>query len=174
GSLEKNPAQKFYAPCQPYDSPKRWQDFRYTFYQEGIFLGYRGVREFGAEPEYPFGYGLSYTSFEYSGLELATSADGVDVTFTVSNTGKCAGAEVVELYVSPLDSPVRRPERELKGFGKINLPKGGSSSVTIHLGKDAFSHYDVQSHGWTCAGGRYRILIGGSSEDIRLETTISR
>lgn len=174
GSLEKNPAQKFYAPCQPYDSPKRWQDFRYTFYQEGIFLGYRGVKEFGVEPEYPFGYGLSYTSFGYSGLELATSADGIDVKFTVSNKGNCAGSEVAELYVCPLDSPVRRPERELKGFGKISLPKGGSADVTIHLGKEAFSYYDAGTHGWICAGGRYRILVGASSEDIRLETTISR
>ena len=174
GSLEKNPAQGFYAPCRPYDSPKRWQDFRYTFYQEGIFLGYRGVSEFGEEPLYPFGYGLSYSSFAYSGLDVSAAGDGIDVTFTVSNAGKYAGSEIAQVYVSPLDPSVRRPERELKGFEKIRLEKNGSTTVTIHLGKDAFSHYDVRSHGWTCDSGRYRILVGTSSADIRLETTISR
>lgn len=174
GTLEKNPADRYYAPCQPYVSPKRWQDFRYTFYQEGIFLGYRGVKEFGVEPLYPFGFGLSYSSFAYSGLDVTPSGDGFDVTFTVSNTGKVDGSEAAQIYVCPLDSSVRRPERELKGFEKIRLPKGNSSSVTIHLGKDAFSHYDVDSHDWTCESGRFRILVGGSSADIRLETTVSK
>ena len=96
------------------------------------------------------------------------------MTFTLSNAGKYAGSEIAQVYVSPLDPSVRRPERELKGFEKIRLEKNGSTTVTIHLGKDAFSHYDVRSHGWTCDSGRYRILVGASSADIRLETTISR
>ena len=174
GALDRNPAQSFYAPCQPYDSPKRWQDFRYTFYQEGIFLGYRGVREFGVEPQYPFGYGLSYSSFAYSGLDVRSAGDGIDVSFSVSNIGKCDALEVAEVYVCPLDSSVLRPERELKGFEKIRLSKGGSSTVTIHLGRESFSYYDPKLHDWVCGCGRYRILVGSSSADVRLETTISR
>ena len=174
GALDKNPSSAFYYPCQPYDSPKRWRDFRYTAYQEGVFVGYRGVREFGVEPEYPFGYGLSYAQFEYSDLSVSVTPDGLDVCFRITNTGSCTAQETAQLYVSPVSPSLPRPERELKGFDKIELAPGKSGSVTLHLGKDAFEHYDTASHSWKSDSGAYVIRVGASSSDIRLETTISK
>lgn len=173
GTLEKNPAQEFYAPCKPYPAEKRWKDFRYTFYAEGIFVGYRGVERFGVAPDYPFGFGLSYTSFEYSDLKIAESADGYDLSLKVKNTGKLKGAEAVQVYVSELDPSVQRPAMELKGYDKVSLAPGKSAEVSIHLPHSAFEHYCTASHGWKADSGEYRILVGASSADIRLESKIT-
>ena len=174
GSLEKNPSTPYYEPCRPYDSPKRWKDFRYTAYQEGIFVGYRGVERFGTAPEYPFGFGLSYTEFSYSDVSVAPAGDGVDVTFRISNTGSCAGSEVAQVYVKPLTPSAVRPVIELKGFAKVKLGKGETSSVTVHLDRNAFEYYDAAKHTWVTDHGMYEVLVGTSSRDLRLEATVRK
>ena len=113
GSNSKNPASAFYEPCQPYDSPKRWRDFRYTEYKEGIFVGYRGVEKFGVLPDYPFGFGLSYSDFSYSDLRLKREGDGIAVSFRLTNTGSADASEAVQVYVSPINPSLPRPDREL-------------------------------------------------------------
>lgn len=174
GSIEKNPATPYYEPCRPYDSPKRWKDFRYTAYQEGIFVGYRGISEFGVRPDYPFGFGLSYTQFSYSDISAVPSGDGVDVSFHITNCGKVTGAEVAEVYVKPLSPSVVRPEYELKGFTKVRLGKGESTLVTVHIDHNAFEYYNAASHSWVTDPGMYEILVGTSSSDIRLKMTVCK
>ena len=171
GELGKNPAQKWYAaaPLHPRDNRDRYP---FTTYGEGIFLGYRGVEHFGVEPLYPFGYGLSYGNFEYSDASAVPSGDGFDVSFTVRNSGKVDAKEVAEVYVAPLNPSLMRPAKELKGFDKKLIAKGKSVRYTIHLGADAFSVYDTAIHDWRIDPGDYKILIGSSSADIRLEVPV--
>jgi beta-glucosidase-like glycosyl hydrolase len=144
-----------------------------TRYDEGVFVGYRGFDRAGVEPLFPFGYGLSYTTFEYSGLEIAPSEDArggrVLVSFTVKNTGARGGAETAQLYVQPLNSPIERPLRELEGFFKAPLQAGESKRVTIELEETAFAYFDAAQRSWRVAPGSYEILIGASSRDIRLQ-----
>lgn len=141
-------------------------------YKEGIFLGYRHFDRSAVKPLFPFGFGLSYTSFNYSGLEV-TPSDGdlnnpIAVSFDVKNTGSVAGAEVAELYVGDSHSNVPRPVKELKGFAKIMLQPGETERVTINLDRRAFSYYDVNRKDWVAEPGNFDILVGASSEDIRL------
>ena len=172
GELEKNPAQKWYdvAPLHPNKNRDRYP---FTTYGEGIFLGYRGVEHFGVQPLYAFGYGLTYTSFEYSDATVTKAGNGFDVTFTVRNTGKADAKEVAQVYVVPENPSVMRPARELKGYEKLLVPKGASQKYTVHLGPEAFSYYDVKTHDWKLDPGKYRILIGASSQDIRLEVPVT-
>lgn len=171
GSLEANPAQQWYDSYMVRAKPNR--DFYPCIdYKEGVFLGYRGVQHFGVTPMYPFGYGLSYSKFEYNDAVVTASGDGFDVSFTVRNTGNYDAMETAEVYVAPVAPSVLRPERELKGFDKKRIPRGGSAQYSIHLGTDAFSYYDIHTHAWKVDPGKYNILIGASSEDIRLETSI--
>lgn len=172
GELEKNPAQKWYDPAPLHPRPSR-DRYPYTTYGEGIFLGYRGVEHFGVKPLYPFGYGLTYTTFEYSGLSAEKAGDGFDVSFSVKNTGKTDAKEVAQVYVAPVKPSVLRPAKELKGYDKKLIVKGASQQYSIHLGPDAFSYYDESSHSWKLDPGKYRILVGASSEDIRLEAEIT-
>ena len=171
GSEEANPAQKWYraAPLHPRSNRHRYP---YTTYKEGIFLGYRGVEHFGIAPMYPFGYGLSYAAFAYSDAKVVKSGDGFDIMFTVSNKGKTPAKETAQVYVSPLEPSVMRPDRELKGYEKKLIPGGASVQYAVHLGPDAFSYYDVSSNAWKVDPGKYRILIGSSSADIRLEIPV--
>lgn len=171
GALDKNPAQKWYdaAPLHP---GKGRDQYHYTTYGEGIFLGYRGVEHFGVAPLYPFGFGLSYGSFEYSDASVVKAGDGYDVSFTVKNVGQADAKEVVQVYVAPVNPPVMRPARELKGYDKKFIAKGTSQRFSIHLGSDAFSYYDEGSHAWKHAPHAYRIQIGASSADIRLEINL--
>jgi len=172
GELDKNPAQQWYAaaPLHPREINDRYP---YSVYKEGIFLGYRGVEHFGVEPLYAFGYGLSYTSFSYSNASAVKAGDGFDVSFTVRNDGKMDAKEVAQVYVSPVDPSVMRPAKELKGYDKKLIKKGAAVEYTIHLGPDAFSYYDVKTHAWKVDPGQYRILIGASSADIRLEVPVT-
>ena len=172
GSNEKNPSTPWYNPCQPYESPKRWRDFRYTFYGEGMFVGYRGVEKYGVTPLYPFGYGLSYTDFAYSDPAVVPSGDGFDVTFRVRNVGKSAGAEVAQVYVMPLDPKLPRPRKELKGFAKVLLEASESTVVSIHLDGSSFKHYDSAIHDWKLDDRTFNILVGPSSAEVRLTKTI--
>lgn len=142
-------------------------------YNEGIFVGYRGYERNGTEPLFPFGYGLSYSRFEYANLSAEENGGVWTIAFDVTNTGDFDAAEVVQLYVSDLEASVPRPVKELKGYEKIFLKKGQTKRVEIELGRDAFSYYDaVERHGFVVEPGRFEVLVGASSEDIRLQTRI--
>ncbi|WP_339254719.1 glycoside hydrolase family 3 C-terminal domain-containing protein [Paenibacillus sp. FSL P2-0136] len=145
-------------------------------YKEGLFVGYRYYDKKEIEPLFPFGYGLSYTEFEYSRLLLDQTriqdTDTVQVSVTVKNTGSRAGKEVVQLYVSDVESHVIRPLQELKGFGKIELQPGEERSVTFTLDKRSFAYYNVQLGDWHVESGMFKISVGSSSRDIRLSTEL--
>ena len=138
-------------------------------YREGLYVGYRYYQTAGVKPAFPFGYGLSYTTFEYSGLK----ADETGVTLTVTNTGSAAGAEIVQLYVAKPDAKVFRPEQELKGFAKVSLAPGESKTVTIALDDKAFRYWNVKTNAWEVEGGSYQLRVGASSVDIRLTADIT-
>ena len=138
-------------------------------YREGLYVGYRYYDTAGVPTAFPFGYGLSYTSFAYSDLK----ADETGVTLTVTNTGSCAGAEVVQLYVAKPDAKVFRPVKELKGFTKVQLEAGESKTVTIALDDKAFRYWNVATDRWEVEGGSYQLLVGASSADIRLTAAVT-
>ena len=171
GALDKNPAQQYYSPVESRFAGDEVQrdPVKYCDYSEGVFLGYRGVEHFGVEPLYPFGYGLTYGTFEYSDLKVTPSKGGYDVSFILTNTGSVAAAEVSQVYVAPVDPSLPRPARELKGFAKRQLAPGESASVTLSLDKDSFAHYDIYAHDWVVDPGEYLIQVGASSADIRLQ-----
>ena len=145
-------------------------------YREGIFVGYRYYDFKDIEPLFPFGHGLSYTTFEYSDLKLSSNACSADDELTVSvvvkNTGKTDGKEVVQLYVSDKESSVIRPIRELKGFEKISLKAGESKKVMFKLDRRAFAFYCEPAHDWIVEEGDFEICIGSSSRDIRLTADV--
>lgn len=137
-------------------------------YREGLYVGYRYYKTAGVPVAYPFGYGMSYTSFEYSDLE----ATEWDVTFTVRNTGAVAGAEVCQVYVAKPEHVVFRPAEELKAFQRVTLAPGEQRRVTIPLGDKAFRYFDVRTNRWEVEGGFYELRVGASSDDIRLSSTV--
>jgi len=145
-------------------------------YRESIYVGYRYYDKRNLDVCFPFGFGLSYTQFEYSDIKLSKKSmkdtSSVDVSFKVKNTGKTAGAEIVQLYVKDNESTVFRPEKELKGFRKIYLDAGEEKTVTFTLGKRAFAYYNVNIHDWHVETGDFTILAGASSRDIRLSAKI--
>ncbi len=139
-------------------------------YGEGIFVGYRYYDKKDVTPLFPFGHGLSYTSFSYKDLKATrkVKAGGkVEVSLTVTNIGKVAGKEVVQLYVSDLHSSLPRPPKELKGFAKVALGPGESGKVTFTLDERALSFYDPHKHAWVAEPGDFEVLAGSSSRDIR-------
>ena len=138
-------------------------------YREGLFVGYRYFETANVPVLFPFGYGLSYTTFEYSDLKVSDK----EATFTIKNTGKMDGAEVAQLYVSKLSSEVFRPAKELKGFQKVFLKAGGSKTVTIPLDDKAFRYFNVKTNQFEVEGGDYQILIGASVADIKLSGSVS-
>jgi beta-glucosidase len=146
-------------------------------YREGLFVGYRYYEAKDIEPLFPFGFGLSYTSFSYTGISLdkkeMSDSEIVNVAVKVKNTGKLKGKEIVQLYIRDVKSSVIRPEKELKGFAKIELEPGEENTVTFTLGKRAFAYYDVDIKDWQVESGDFEILVGGSSKDIALRETIS-
>ncbi|HOO14633.1 MAG TPA: glycoside hydrolase family 3 C-terminal domain-containing protein [Candidatus Marinimicrobia bacterium] len=145
-------------------------------YKEGIFIGYRWYESQKIEPLYPFGHGLSFTSFSYSDLQVTpgkfSEVDTVSVTFSVKNVGKCQGAEIVQLYVSDLESSLPRPAKELKGFQKIVLEPGEIKTVTLKLSQKDFAFWSTAIKNWTTEKGKFVILICSSSQDIRLSKEI--
>ena len=145
-------------------------------YCEGIFVGYRYYDTKEMDVSFPFGYGLSYTTFAYSNLKLSmenpTEKDTVMVSADVTNTGKSAGKEVVQLYIRDLTGSAIRPEKELKGFEKVFLEPGETKTVTMELNKRSFAWYNTELHDWFAASGDYEILVGASSRDIRLTETL--
>lgn len=149
------------------------QGNKHVAWTEGIFTGYRGYDKTGVEPLYPFGFGLSYTTFSLSSLKV--NRKNLTATFTIKNTGEREGAEVVQLYVGKADnsSPVARPTKELKQFEKVNLKPGESKTITLQLTEDDFKYYDVNTHSWMLDKGRYNIFIGTSAKDIKLTQQIT-
>lgn len=137
-------------------------------YREGIYVGYRYYDTAGVEPKYPFGYGLSYTSFAYSDLSL----DGDGVSFTVKNVGRVKGAEIAQLYISAKTGGMFRPNKELKGFARVELEPGEAKTVTISLNDRSFAVWSIKANDWVIEKGEYEICIGASSRDIRLSEVI--
>ncbi len=143
-----------------------------VLYGEGLFVGYRYYDKKDIEPLFPFGYGLSYTTFMYDNLKLSaetfTAETGLNASFDVRNTGQRAGKEIVQLYVHDVSAALVRPEKELKAFVKIDLAPGERKTVTLHLDQEAFWYYNPAKEGWTVESGEFEILVGASSRDIRL------
>ena len=146
-------------------------------YREGIFVGYRYYDKKKMNVLFPFGYGLSYTTFEYSNLtvdkESMKDTDTMTVTVDVTNTGKMTGKEVVQLYVADKESTVIRPVKELRDFAKVELAPGETKTVSFTLDKRAFAYYSVRIHDWHVETGEFDILIGKSSRDIVLSKTVT-
>ena len=139
-------------------------------YREGVFVGYRGYEKNNVKPLFPFGYGLSYTTFKYSNLQLSPT----QATFDVTNTGQRAGAAVAQLYVGSPAGAVPRPAKELKGFAKVNLKPGETQHITLPLNDRSFSYYDVGSKQWKIPPGSYSVMVGSSSEQIELTGKVTR
>ena len=153
-----------------------------VLYGEEILLGYRGFDARGTEPAFPFGHGLSTTSFSWGRPALSSTAGasgdrvgstplspdaaGVDVTVRVTNTGPRAGGDVVQVYVTDPESTLRRPERELRGFAKVHLGPGESTDVRITLGRRAFAAWDPEAGDWTVEPGRFLVHVARSSRDV--------
>ena len=145
-------------------------------YAEGVFVGYRYYDKKQIKPLFPFGYGMSYTQFEYSDLRLSAHevSEGKSFTaeLTVKNIGSRDGAETVQLYIAPTEASVIRPEKELKGFEKVFLKAGESKRIAFRLDQSAFAYWSVKLHKWFAESGRYEVLIGASSADIRLSDAV--
>lgn len=173
-----NPSAKL-----PFTIEKKWEDSpayghydetrkeKKVYYTEGIFTGYRGYDEKGIEPLFPFGFGLSYTTFDYTDLNIRITdkkQKKVTVSFTITNTGQQDGYEIAQLYVHDIQSKEPRPQKELKGFDKIYLKAGESKQVEIELYEDAFRYFNVRQNRWVFEKGEFEILVGASSRDIKL------
>jgi beta-glucosidase len=141
-------------------------------YAEGIFVGYRGYDHSAIEPRFPFGFGLSYTSFEYSDMQISASTavvgQPIQVKCQIKNIGDRPGAEIAQLYVHPNEPQVERPLRELKGFSKVWLNPGEKKEVTFVVDPKAFQYFDSPTHQFKTDAGRYQLEVGASSRDIRL------
>lgn len=163
--LEDNPSYQYFP-----GGPKTVE------YRESIYVGYRYYDTVGQDVRYPFGHGLSYATFEYSDLHLSqktiADTDTLIVSIKVKNTGSVAGKEIVQVYVQDVESTAFRPKKELKGFAKVALEPGEESEVGIELGRRAFSYFNPQLNDWHLESGAFEILIGASSSDIRLKTTV--
>lgn len=142
-------------------------------YRESIFIGYRYYDKVERNVRFPFGFGLSYTSFEYSDIKLKkknlTKGEGAKVTFTIKNTGDVAGSEIAQVYVAKPESKIFRAPKELKGFVKIHLEPGEEKKVAVELDDRAFAFWNTATEDWCVESGEYKILVGASSRDIRLE-----
>jgi beta-glucosidase len=151
-------------------------DSKKVIYKEGIFVGYRGYEHNHVKPLFPFGFGLSYTTFKFANIAVTPESAGtnpmVTVTFDVTNTGDRAGAEVAQVYVSEQHPKVPRPERELKGFERVQLAPGATSHVSITLDARAFAYYDVAGKKWTIDPGKFTIEAGDSVESLPLQGSV--
>lgn len=166
----------FTFPAALADSPAHQEGMQFpnpdkVYYKEGIYVGYRWFEHKDIKPLFAFGHGLSYTSFQYGDAKLSSSTmkrgGSITVSIPVTNTGKCAGAEVVQLYVTDDECSVDRPEKELKGFEKVFLQPGESTVVKIALDESALQYFDEQAHRWVAEKGRFTVQVGSASDDIR-------
>ena len=141
-------------------------------YREGLFMGYRGYEKSGVKPLFPFGFGLSYTTFAYSNLEIKAEGKEFVVSFDVKNTGKVAGAEVAQVYVGDDKCSLVRPAKELKGFDKVYLKAGETKRVSVRLDDEAFRFFDPIERQFKVEPGTFTVYVGASSADIRLKGTL--
>jgi beta-glucosidase len=179
-SWEENPSFPYYYPIKGADTKlhvievnRKPVDYviPHVKYDDKLMVGYRYWTTTGKHPLYPFGFGLSYTTFSFSNLQVpatGTSGSEVSVSFDVTNSGSAEGAEVAQLYVSDPSAKEKRPERELKGFEKVTLAPGETKHVTISLDARAFSYWNEAKHNWTIDPGKFVILVGDSSENTPL------
>jgi len=184
-SWEENPSAPYYYPIKGADTKLHVTEegrppvdyvVGHVKYDDRLLVGYRYWTTTGKHPLFPFGFGLSYTTFSFANLQApATAASGstVSVSFDVTNTGSVAGAEVAQLYVSDPSAKVSRPERELKGFEKVRLAPGETKHVTINLDARAFSYWDATAHKWTIDPGKFVIRVGDSSENTSLSAELT-
>jgi beta-glucosidase len=146
-------------------------------YGEGIFIGYRYYDEKQIPVQFPFGYGMSYTTFKYSNLNVSSprfnDQDGLSLSVDVTNAGKFAGKEIVQLYVRDVKSTLKRPQKELKGFAKIELKPGETKTVKLTLDFRSFAYFHPGYGQWIAEDGEFEILVGASSSDIRLQKIVT-
>lgn len=180
----------------PVTFDRRWQDnpvhdsyypapgSNRVTYKEGVFVGYRGYERSGIKPLFPFGFGLSYTTFRYGDLKIQPIFDEkkredsgaglrYKISWNVANTGPRSGADVTEVYVGEVHPRVPRPPKELKGFARVNLRPGETRRVSIVLDSRSFSYFDVSMHEWRVDPGEFKVYVGNSVYDLPLEATIS-
>ncbi|MFA6457565.1 MAG: glycoside hydrolase family 3 C-terminal domain-containing protein, partial [Bacteroidota bacterium] len=174
----QNPSGKL-----PFTLAKRWEDYP-SFgnfpgdslevnYAEGIMVGYRHFDSQTVEPLFPFGFGLSYTSFTLSDLKIQSKKnDHYEITVTVKNSGTAFGSEVVQVYVKDMKPKVFRPEKELKAFTRVQLNPGEEKKITLKLNRSSFEYYDSEKNSWNKSKGKYTILVGTSSRNIVLSTSV--
>ncbi|KAH7916249.1 glycoside hydrolase family 3 protein [Hygrophoropsis aurantiaca] len=164
--LEDTPSFPSYGP--------HGQEHGKILYNEGIFVGYRSYEIRGVPPLFPFGFGLSYTTFEYSHISATpVSEDGkFSVSFTIKNTGRVAGREAAQVYVADPTCSLPRAKKELKGFGKVSLGVGEAKQIAVALTRDALSFYDQRQTLWVAEAGVFNILVGSSSAEIKLSTIV--
>jgi beta-glucosidase len=147
----------------------------HVLYGEGIFVGYRYYDKKDVEPLFPFGFGLSYTTFEYHNLKLDrqnyTQGEQIRISFDLTNTGNQPGQEIVQVYVRDVKSSLMRPEKELKSFAKVMLQPGETRQVSFALNQEALAFFDDKRQAWVVEAGSFEVLIGASSRDIRLSET---
>jgi beta-glucosidase len=184
-SWEVDPSYAYYYPIKGADTklhvtennhPPVDYDIPHVKYDDKLMVGYRYWTTMGKHPLFPFGFGLSYTTFGFSNLSVpvtAVSGSTVPVSFDVTNAGGLEGAEVAELYVSDPSAKAKRPERELKGFEKVQLRPGETKHVTLSLDARAFSYWDEAKHNWTIDPGKFVILVGDSSENTTLHADLT-
>ena len=184
-SWQDNPSYSYYYPTKGADTklhvvennhPPVDLDIQHVTYADKLMVGYRYWTTTGKHPLFPFGFGLSYTTFSFSNLhvpETASSGSPVTIKFDVTNTGSMEGAEVAQLYVSDPSAKVTRPERELKSFAKVQLAPGQTKQVILSLDARAFSYWDETKHGWTIDPGKFVILVGDSSENTPLHADLT-
>ena len=184
-SWEENPSYKDYYPIPGADTSLHVTEvgrppvdyvIPHLKYNDKLMVGYRYWTTTGKHPLFPFGFGLSYTTFSFSKLEAPASAStgsSFEVSFDVTNTGGVAGAEVAQLYVSDPSAKVERPERELKGFEKVTLAPGETKRITLSLDARSFSYWDEGAHKWTIDPGKFVIRVGDSSENTPLHADLT-
>ena len=168
------------SPAHSTGDPKNFpgDEEKRVFYDEGIFVGYRWFDEKNIEPLFPFGFGKSYTTFEFNDVQLSKSNlkdidDKLSVEVGITNTGNSAGAEVIQVYSHDIQASVERPPRELVGFEKVFLKPGETKSTSILVKADDLAFYDVGKHDWTVEPGDFKFLIGNSSRAIHLDAEFS-
>jgi len=166
---EDNPVHDSYYPT---DGTKR------VVYKEGVFVGYRGYEKNGTKPLFPFGFGLSYTTFKYANLQIKSLPNDslgprYEVSFDVTNTGKREGSDVAQVYVGETQPKVPRPAKELKGFAKVRLQPGETKAVSVVLNARSFAYFDVATSQWRAEAAAFDVLVGRSSQQIELRGTIN-
>lgn len=171
-------AETFALDLKDHPSTQNFPGARFSVeYREGLYVGYRYFNTVGAPVLFPFGHGLSYTKFEYSNIQASadsvTDKDIVTVSVDVKNIGETNGKEIVQLYVNDVVSTVYTPYQQLKGFEKVSLKAGEKKTVTFSLDKRSFAFYNTEAGDWQVESGEFKIMIGASSRDIKLETTVT-